>query len=217
LYFRAIKHCFIMPIFPWMSPSNINCAFSCILADVKSALHKKRSDGKKAPLQKLTTMQKVYISRLILKHGDNYVVRFHPESNLCLVWISCFWIIVVALSTIVLSLATVSLFLVITGVVKRGSLIPRIFRRQCQRTWSWIGCSTHLERFRFYVSDSISTRNWPTTLKHKIMLNNKRSFALWIILHWRIYQHENCLSWDLFTFGDVVWVWFQRTLNGMKL
>jgi len=41
--------------------------------DVKSALHKKRSDGKKAPLQRLTTMQRVYISRLILKHGDNYV------------------------------------------------------------------------------------------------------------------------------------------------
>lgn len=41
--------------------------------DVKSALHKKRSDGKKAPLQKLTTMQKVYVSRLILKHGDDYV------------------------------------------------------------------------------------------------------------------------------------------------
>jgi len=40
--------------------------------DVKSALHKKRKDGKKAPLQKLTTMQKVYISRLILRHGDNY-------------------------------------------------------------------------------------------------------------------------------------------------
>ncbi|XP_024365043.1 uncharacterized protein [Physcomitrium patens] len=41
--------------------------------DVKSVLHKKRKDGKKAPLQRLTTMQRVYISRLILKHGDDYV------------------------------------------------------------------------------------------------------------------------------------------------
>ncbi|CAM6008817.1 unnamed protein product [Sphagnum balticum] len=40
--------------------------------DVKSALHKKRKDGKKAPLQRLTTMQRVYVSRLILKHGDNH-------------------------------------------------------------------------------------------------------------------------------------------------
>jgi hypothetical protein len=43
--------------------------------DVKSALHKKRKDGKKAPLQRLTTMQRVYVSRLILKHGDNHEVR----------------------------------------------------------------------------------------------------------------------------------------------
>ena len=58
-------------------------------ADVKSVLHKKRSDGKKAPLQRLTTMQRVYVSRLILKHGDNYEVSSHISNqsmlsvNLC--------------------------------------------------------------------------------------------------------------------------------------
>jgi hypothetical protein len=47
-------------------------ALAFVAADVKSALHKKRKDGKKAPLQRLTTMQRVYVSRLILKHGDNH-------------------------------------------------------------------------------------------------------------------------------------------------
>ncbi len=50
-------------------------ALAFVAADVKSALHKKRKDGKKAPLQRLTTMQRVYVSRLILKHGDNHEVR----------------------------------------------------------------------------------------------------------------------------------------------
>eukprot|EP01018_Ginkgo_biloba_P026162 Gb_09459 [translate_table: standard] len=40
--------------------------------DVKSALGKKRRDGKTAPLQRLTTMQRVYVSRLILKYGNDY-------------------------------------------------------------------------------------------------------------------------------------------------
>ncbi|KAG0615059.1 hypothetical protein M758_5G011600 [Ceratodon purpureus] len=52
--------------------------------DVKSVLHKKRSDGKKAPLQKLTTMQRVYVSRLILKHGEDYVVSSHLSNRFML-------------------------------------------------------------------------------------------------------------------------------------
>ena len=59
----------------------------CVV-DVKSALHKKRKDGKKVPLQKLTTMQKVYISRLILRHGDNYEVHFHYMRMVIMVLLS---------------------------------------------------------------------------------------------------------------------------------
>ncbi|KAH7578350.1 hypothetical protein ACOSP7_000409 [Xanthoceras sorbifolium] len=44
--------------------------------DVKSALGKKRKDGKSAPLQPLTTMQRVHIGRLIDRHGDNYQAMF---------------------------------------------------------------------------------------------------------------------------------------------
>ncbi|XP_010259588.1 PREDICTED: uncharacterized protein LOC104598964 isoform X2 [Nelumbo nucifera] len=40
--------------------------------DLKSALGKKRRDGKTAPLQPLTSMQRVYIGRLIEKYGDDY-------------------------------------------------------------------------------------------------------------------------------------------------
>lgn len=45
--------------------------------DLKSALSKKRRDGKTAPLQPLTTMQRVYIGRLIEKYGDDYQVVLH--------------------------------------------------------------------------------------------------------------------------------------------
>lgn len=40
--------------------------------DLKSALGKRRRDGKTAPLQRLTTMQRVYVGRLIKKHGNEY-------------------------------------------------------------------------------------------------------------------------------------------------
>ncbi|CAA6654288.1 unnamed protein product [Spirodela intermedia] len=40
--------------------------------DLKSALGKKRRDGKSAPVQPLTTIQRVHIARLIAKHGDDY-------------------------------------------------------------------------------------------------------------------------------------------------
>ncbi|MCO5582574.1 hypothetical protein L7F22_036472 [Adiantum nelumboides] len=40
--------------------------------DLKSALGKKRRDGEHAPLQRLTKMQRVYVSRLIMKHGNDY-------------------------------------------------------------------------------------------------------------------------------------------------
>ncbi|KAG1338684.1 nucleolar protein 16 [Cocos nucifera] len=44
--------------------------------DLKSALRKKRRDGKTAPLPPLTTMQRVYIGRLIEKYGDDYQAMF---------------------------------------------------------------------------------------------------------------------------------------------
>eukprot|EP00252_Welwitschia_mirabilis_P027187 TRINITY_DN9256_c0_g1_i1.p1 TRINITY_DN9256_c0_g1~~TRINITY_DN9256_c0_g1_i1.p1 ORF type:complete len:194 (-),score=23.69 TRINITY_DN9256_c0_g1_i1:480-1061(-) len=44
--------------------------------DLKSALKKKRRDGKRPPLQPLTTMQEVYVGRLIQKYGDDYQAMF---------------------------------------------------------------------------------------------------------------------------------------------
>lgn len=40
--------------------------------DLKSALGKKRKDGKSAPLQPLTKIQRIHVGRLIDKHGDDY-------------------------------------------------------------------------------------------------------------------------------------------------
>ncbi|XAR61329.1 hypothetical protein NMG60_11035003 [Bertholletia excelsa] len=44
--------------------------------DLKSALGKKRRDGKSAPLQPLTTMQRIHIGRLVEKYGDDYQSMF---------------------------------------------------------------------------------------------------------------------------------------------
>ncbi|KAK9201844.1 hypothetical protein WN944_017052 [Citrus x changshan-huyou] len=44
--------------------------------DVKSALGKKRKDGKTASLQPLTTIQRVYIGRLVERYGDDYQAMF---------------------------------------------------------------------------------------------------------------------------------------------
>ncbi|XP_068657394.1 nucleolar protein 16-like isoform X2 [Aristolochia californica] len=44
--------------------------------DLKSALGKKRRDGKKAPMQPLTAIQRVYVARLIEKYGDDYARMF---------------------------------------------------------------------------------------------------------------------------------------------
>ncbi|XP_059294974.1 uncharacterized protein LOC132048039 [Lycium ferocissimum] len=44
--------------------------------DLKSALGKKRRDGKSAPLQPLTSIQRVYISRLVEEYGDDYQSMF---------------------------------------------------------------------------------------------------------------------------------------------
>lgn len=52
----------------------MNGAGCLALADLRSALGKKRKDGKSAPVKRLTKMQRVYVSRLITKHGDNYEV-----------------------------------------------------------------------------------------------------------------------------------------------
>uniref|UniRef100_A0A2P2IJ80 Nucleolar protein 16 n=1 Tax=Rhizophora mucronata TaxID=61149 RepID=A0A2P2IJ80_RHIMU len=44
--------------------------------DLKSALGKKRTDGKNAPLQPLTKMQRVYVARMVEKYGDDYQGMF---------------------------------------------------------------------------------------------------------------------------------------------
>lgn len=58
-------------------PNALASSFICCILphlDLKSVLGKKRRDGKTAPLQPLTTMQKVYIGRLTEKYGDDYQV-----------------------------------------------------------------------------------------------------------------------------------------------
>lgn len=54
----------------------LNCVVTVggALTDLKSALGKKRRDGKSAPLQPLTTIQRLHIGRLVEKHGDDYKV-----------------------------------------------------------------------------------------------------------------------------------------------
>uniref|UniRef100_A0A0E0L1N3 Nucleolar protein 16 n=1 Tax=Oryza punctata TaxID=4537 RepID=A0A0E0L1N3_ORYPU len=44
--------------------------------DLKSALGKQRRDGKSAPLEPLTKVQRIYIGRLIEKHADDYKAMF---------------------------------------------------------------------------------------------------------------------------------------------
>ncbi|XP_059659539.1 uncharacterized protein LOC132306235 [Cornus florida] len=44
--------------------------------DLKSALGKKRKDGKTAPAQPLTTIQRVHIGRLVERYGDDYQRMF---------------------------------------------------------------------------------------------------------------------------------------------
>ncbi|KAJ6815044.1 uncharacterized protein M6B38_134610 [Iris pallida] len=44
--------------------------------DLRSALGKKRKDGKSAPLRGLTTIQRLHIGRLIEKYGDDYQAMF---------------------------------------------------------------------------------------------------------------------------------------------
>ncbi|XP_078439718.1 nucleolar-like protein [Wolffia australiana] len=44
--------------------------------DLRSALGKKRKDGKNAPLKPLTKIQRVHISRLIATHGEDYQAMF---------------------------------------------------------------------------------------------------------------------------------------------
>ncbi|KAG6593193.1 hypothetical protein SDJN03_12669, partial [Cucurbita argyrosperma subsp. sororia] len=44
--------------------------------DLKTALGKKRRDGKSGPLKPLTTIQRVHVGRLIEKYGDDYERMF---------------------------------------------------------------------------------------------------------------------------------------------
>lgn len=52
-------------------------------ADLKTALGKKRRDGKRTHLQPLTTMQRLYICQLIEKYGDDYQVGLVSLSYIC--------------------------------------------------------------------------------------------------------------------------------------
>ena len=52
----------------------IQLPFCCIIADLKSALGKRRRDGKSAGPQPLTVLQRVHIGRLVEKYGDDYQV-----------------------------------------------------------------------------------------------------------------------------------------------
>nr|KJB23276.1 hypothetical protein B456_004G089300 [Gossypium raimondii] len=51
--------------------------------DLKTALGKKRRDGKSTHLQPLTTMQRLYIGQLIEKYGDDYQVGLVFLSYIC--------------------------------------------------------------------------------------------------------------------------------------
>ncbi|KAL0371443.1 UNVERIFIED_CONTAM: hypothetical protein Scaly_0320100 [Sesamum calycinum] len=44
--------------------------------DLKSALGKKRTDGKHAPLQPLTAVQRIHVGRLVEKYSDDYQSMF---------------------------------------------------------------------------------------------------------------------------------------------
>ena len=50
----------------------ITLYLGCI--DLKSALGKKRKDGKNAPLKPLTTIQRLHVFKLVEKYGDDYQV-----------------------------------------------------------------------------------------------------------------------------------------------
>eukprot|EP00850_Spirogloea_muscicola_P015192 SM000114S24155 [mRNA] locus=s114:294629:295304:+ [translate_table: standard] len=46
------------------------CAARC--AELRAALGKKRKAGPGAPIQRLTKMQRLYVGRLVSKHGENF-------------------------------------------------------------------------------------------------------------------------------------------------
>ncbi|XP_021906653.1 uncharacterized protein LOC110821213 [Carica papaya] len=57
----------------------IDCGSDLEEDDLKSALGKKRKDGKSAPLQPLTSMQRMHVSRLVEKYGDDYQAMFMDQ------------------------------------------------------------------------------------------------------------------------------------------
>uniref|UniRef100_A0A803L9W1 Nucleolar protein 16 n=1 Tax=Chenopodium quinoa TaxID=63459 RepID=A0A803L9W1_CHEQI len=60
----------------WLGYSNVSNASCEHEGDLKSALGKKRRDGKKVPSQPLTTMQRAHLLPLIEKYGDDYERMF---------------------------------------------------------------------------------------------------------------------------------------------
>lgn len=61
------------------------------ISDLKSALGKKRRDGKTMPLLPLTRMQRVHIGPLVEKYGDDYQVRrVYKSLNLGNSFFCCF-------------------------------------------------------------------------------------------------------------------------------
>ncbi|KAL9304818.1 putative ribosome biogenesis protein Nop16 [Arabidopsis thaliana] len=69
LYVAVIKQESASLAFGFITLSSL-CLLSN-LQNLKTALGKQRKDGKSAPLQPLTTMQRTHIRRLVEKHGDD--------------------------------------------------------------------------------------------------------------------------------------------------
>ncbi|XP_042939390.1 uncharacterized protein LOC122274415 [Carya illinoinensis] len=61
---------------PSLEPEAAPTDYDPIASDLKSALGKQRSDGKSAPPQPLTAMQRLHIGQLIEKYGDDYERMF---------------------------------------------------------------------------------------------------------------------------------------------
>ncbi|XP_020210058.1 nucleolar protein 16 [Cajanus cajan] len=57
---------------PSPAPPTVDSGSDLEEDDLKSALGKKRRDGRSAPPQPLTAMQRIHISRLVDKYGDDY-------------------------------------------------------------------------------------------------------------------------------------------------
>lgn len=119
-----------------LHPSDPSCllyiTLHLVCTDVKSALGKKRRDGKNAPLKPLTTIQRFHVHKLIEKYGDDYQVRMRV-------------VILGApgpLGALGFRISCIYLYIVF------------YFCRACLWTQSWTQCSIQLEPWRNYAKDT---------------------------------------------------------------